>query len=331
MAATLKSSEGQDTLGRTQRNAPIPSTISKDAQDVFRCGLPVPEAAGGSLAERRVICDAAQAAFASAQLLAYGVTMRSERIAGVPVRIFEPRNLSRSLPPRLLINAHGGGFTKDSGSISENVPLVGLTGATVIAVLYRLAPEHPFPAALDDVVSVYMHLLSEQSAKSIGIYGTSAGAILAAQTIVRLQRLEKPIPAALGFFTGSADLSTAGDSEYFFPLIDDPRTVRNIFADYIGANDTTDPQLSPIYSDLRLFPPTLCICGTRDLMLSQTTRFHRALLRAGVDAQLAVFEAMPHSHWSYLELPESAEAFEIMAAFFTSKMRARRVKLSRSK
>jgi len=75
--------------------------------------------------------------------------------------------------------------------------------------------------------------------------------------------------------------------------------------------------LSPLFADLAGLPPTLLIAGTRDILLSQTTIFHRALRKAGVPAELVVFEAMPHAHWSYLDIPESAEAFQAMADFFT--------------
>jgi acetyl esterase/lipase len=82
-----------------------------------------------------------------------------------------------------------------------------------------------------------------------------------------------------------------------------------------GAHDPKDPAMSPFYGDLRGLPPTLCITSTRDVLLSDTALFHRALLRAGVDAKLIVFEALPHAFWSYLDIPESDEAVGIMAHF----------------
>ena len=84
---------------------------------------------------------------------------------------------------------------------------------------------------------------------------------------------------------------------------------------YISGSDPHDPQLSPIYGDLRTFPPTLVMTSTRDILLSQSTILHRALVRAGVPAELMVFEAMPHAFWAYVDTPESTEAFEAMAAF----------------
>jgi len=78
--------------------------------------------------------------------------------------------------------------------------------------------------------------------------------------------------------------------------------------------------LSPLYADLRGMPPTLLLTSTRDLLLSGTTIFHRALLRAGNDTQLVVFEALPHAFWYHFELPETQECLEIMAKFFDQKL-----------
>jgi epsilon-lactone hydrolase len=88
-------------------------------------------------------------------------------------------------------------------------------------------------------------------------------------------------------------------------------------ADGVGSADPRDPVLSPLYSDLSGFPPTLFITSTRDVVLSATTILHRAFLRAGVDAQLIVFEALPHAFWHNPDLPESKEANKFMAGFFS--------------
>jgi acetyl esterase/lipase len=115
-------------------------------------------------------------------------------------------------------------------------------------------------------------------------------------------------------------LSRAGDSEFYFPPADDRHTLPQIVAPYIGSHDAKDPAMSPLFGDLSGLPPTLCVTSTRDLLLSQTVMFHRALLRAAVDARLVVYEGMPHAFWSYLDTPESNEAFEIMAAFLSAQI-----------
>jgi epsilon-lactone hydrolase len=218
-----------------------------------------------------------------------------------------------------LINFHGGGFILDSGSMSETIPIANLTKMKVIAVKYRLAPESPFPAAVDDAIAVYRELLKSYKPRNIGVYGTSAGAILTGEFAVKARQLGLPLPGLLGFFSGTADLNRAGDTESLLALqglVGNTEPVYEIIKAYISGHDKLDPVLSPIYADLKGFPPTLCMSGTRDSLLSGTSIFHRALLRAGVDSRLVVFEAMPHAHWNFLALPEAKEAFGIMADFF---------------
>ncbi|MBV8968344.1 MAG: alpha/beta hydrolase fold domain-containing protein, partial [Verrucomicrobia bacterium] len=222
---------------------------------------------------------------------------------------------------RVLINLHGGGFRVDSGSLSETIPIANLTGTKVISVLYRLSPENEFPAAVNDVVAVYKALLKTYKAGNIGVYGTSAGAALTAEVAAELRKLNLPLPGVLGIFAGGGDLSQAGDSESLFDLEGlseqmDPPKPRQLDREYIGSTDPKDPVLSPLYGDLNGFPPTLFISSTRDLALSDTVILHRAFLRAGVDAQLVVFEALWHAFWNDPELPESREAVRLMAAFF---------------
>jgi len=246
------------------------------------------------------------------------VAMQDSFIAGIPVRVFTPARVPLQSRSSVLLNLHGGGFTVDAGSVTENAPIAAYTGLRVVAVRYRLSPEHTFPAAVDDAEAVYRALLAEHTADRIGLYGTSAGACLCAQLLVRLRENAEPLPRAFGFFTGTADLSRSGDSEFFFRPIGDPTLIEEQFSAYLKDSDRLSPRVSPIFSNLEGFPPTLCIAGTRDFMLSQTSIFHRALLGAGVDARLLVFEAMPHAHWIYLDLPESDQAFRAMAGFFRS-------------
>jgi len=90
--------------------------------------------------------------------------------------------------------------------------------------------------------------------------------------------------------------------------------------EYVAKTDRRDPVVSPLFSDLRGMPSTLLVTSTRDLLLSDTAIFHRALLGAGVDAQLAVFEALPHAFWYHFQLPETKEAIQLMAKFFDEKV-----------
>jgi monoterpene epsilon-lactone hydrolase len=305
-------------LPEVLRRAPIPRTISDDAVSALRRSAIQP--AEGDLESQRAVCARVQRELGAIQLARYGVDMTEDEIAGVPVRILTPRPPAAVRTGMVLLNLHGGGFTQDAGSITENAPLAGLSGMKVVAARYRLAPEHPYPAAVDDAEAVYDALAAEVPAGRIGVYGTSAGAILAAQLMVRLHRNGKPLPGALGFFTGSADLSRLGDTEHLFRRFDDGRQGSDIFRLYTGDQSRTDPQVSPLFGPLESFPPTLCLAGTRDFMLSQTTILHRALLAAGVPAELIVYEAMLHAHWIYQDIPEAREAFGHMADFFRRRL-----------
>jgi epsilon-lactone hydrolase len=199
--------------------------------------------------------------------------------------------------------------------------MAGSVGTKVISVLYRLTSENRFPAAADDAVAVYKELLKTHKSADIGIYGTSAGGYLTAEVAAELRKLNLPLPAILGIFAGGGDASEPGDTEAIFDLGGlsepiDPSDLTKLDVAYIGSTDPKDPVLSPLYSDLRNYPPTLFISSTRDPELSSAAIFHRAFLRAGVDAQLVVFEAFPHAFWHEPTIPESKEADQLMAAFF---------------
>jgi acetyl esterase/lipase len=174
---------------------------------------------------------------------------------------------------------------------------------------------------LDDAVAVYKELLKTYKPTHVGIYGTSAGAILTAEVTVKLKQLGLPLPAATGIFSGMGDFSQSGDSMAVYALngfsghLDPPKPGVRQLDSYAGNTDPKDPVLSPMYADLSGFPPTLFITSGRDLLLSGTTILHRAYLRAGVDAELVVFEALPHAFWNNPALPESKEADQIMARF----------------
>jgi epsilon-lactone hydrolase len=250
----------------------------------------------------------------------FGVDVTKGVMAGVPVK-FVRRATPDVSDKRLLINFHGGGFMVDSGSLTETIPIAGLTGIPVVTVFYRMAPEHPFPAAVNDALAVYSEALSQQSPMSIGIYGTSAGAILAMQLLARIKAEGLPMPAAAGFFSGSGDLAVPGDCEGFLPSILGERTAPDTLADYSVGTERTDPLLSPIYGDLSGLPPVLLMTSTRDQLLSQTVLMDLALRRAGVDVDLRVYEGMMHAFWAWIECPETEVALAAQADFFAKHLR----------
>lgn len=321
MALLASTAHAADTPARFNlMTVPAPETISPQARQVLTALAASPPGPATPVAQARQFSDAYQANFSAGQLKRYKVRMEEGVIAGVPVRIFYPPGRDSIKAGPLLVNLHGGGFIVDSGSLTENIPIAALTGLPVVAVLYRLAPEHPYPAAVDDAVAVYRDLLNGRSADQVGLYGTSAGAALTAQTTVRLRSLKVATPRAIGFFSGSADFSTIGESETTMPLPEGKTTLGELTAPFVAGHDVKDPAMSPIFADLAGFPPTLLITSTRDVLLSQTARFDRALRRQGAETELVVFEALPHAFWSYLDLPESDEAFATMADFFKKRL-----------
>jgi monoterpene epsilon-lactone hydrolase len=305
----------------------VPSTISLEAQK-WLSSLDLRHTKSGpeTLAERRARTDVWRAQDSAEARRIYPVNIEETHIARVRTDIITPLGTPEENRSRVLINLHGGGFNSDSGSLIEGVPIANLAKIKVVSVYYRLAPENPYPAAIDDVVAVYKELLKTYKPHDIGIFGTSAGAILTAETAVRLKQLGLPLPAALGIFSGLADFSNPGESRQIFTLTGlsgelqpvDPNHLPD--DDYVGKSNRKDPVLSPLFADLRGMPPTLLVTSTRDLLLSDTAIFHRALLRAGDDAQLVVFEALPHAFWYNFGLPETKEALELMARFFDEKV-----------
>jgi monoterpene epsilon-lactone hydrolase len=312
-----------DGTAHITRVVPMPRTISLEAQKWLE-SLNHLKYGPETLAERRAGLEKWLAVGTAEAKKHFPVNIKGETIAGVKTDMITPLEIPAANRGRVLINLHGGGFNGDSGSLVEGIPLCNLAKMKVVSVYYRLAPESPFPAAVDDVVAVYKELLKEHKAKNIGIYGTSAGGILSAEVAVKLKQSGLPLPGALGLFTMMADFSNPGDSVNLFTLNGFPGNLEphqtGTVSDYAGKTDLKDPVLSPLYADLKRMPPSLLVTSTRDLLLSGTTTFHRALLRAGNDAQLVVFEALPHAFWYHFDLPETQECLELMARFFDQKL-----------
>ncbi len=212
----------------------------------------------------------------------------------------------------------------NGGEASTGEAVLGAhySGMKAIAVDYRMAPDHPFPAAVDDAVAVWRAVIADRDPKSVGVFGTSAGGGLTLAMVMRLKDLGLPLPGALAPSTPWTDLTGASDSyavnaevDGIFSSFD---TVGRAMAGvYAGAAGLENPLVSPIFGDFAGFPPTILTTGTRDILLSDTVRAYRALRAAGVEARLEVHEAMSHAEYIYaFDSPESAVAFTDIAAFF---------------
>jgi monoterpene epsilon-lactone hydrolase len=314
-----------DGAAHIMRVVPMPSTVSPEAQE-WLASLTQKSNAPQTLEQRRTATDEWRKRDSDETRKIYPVNVEETSTAGVRTDIITPLTMPETNLGRVLINLHGGGFNSDSGSLIEGVPISNLTKIKVVSVYYRLAPENPFPAAVEDVVAVYKELLKTYKPHNIGIFGTSAGAILTAEVTSQLKQSGMPLPGALGMFSTLADYSRPTDSQQLFALDGfpgrlEPRDPNHQSEDpYVGSTDRKNPVLSPLFADLKGWPPSLLVSGTRDLLLSNTAMFHLALLHAGDDAQLVVFEAMPHAFWYHFQLPETKDALEMMAKFFDEKV-----------
>lgn len=310
------------------RVVPLPETISPEAQaTIIRRGKAgVAASQPATLAEQRERTDSRFKAMGDGWGKMFPNKLENTQLAGVPVRMVTPDGMPAKNKDKILLEIHGGGFYSDSGSYTETIPVAGLTKIRSIGVLYRMAPENPFPAGIDDVVAVYKELLKTYKPAQIAIYGTSAGAVMTAEVAARLKALHLPLPAALGVFSGFGDFDRFGDSQGIFGLggfsgiTQPPNPQQRPNQDYVGKTDRKDPILSPIYSDLHGLPPTLFISSERDALLSGTINLHRAFLDAGVDARLIVFDGLHHAFWYDPVLPESLKANQYMAAFFVQQL-----------
>ena len=254
----------------------------------------------------------------------FALNRTDEKIAGVHVFTYVPKTgIARQNDMRVLINLHGGGFSGCWPGCAEleSIPLSAMMGIKVVSVDYREGPEYKFPAASEDVASVYKDLLKTYPAKDIGIYGCSAGGMLTAMSLAWFQTHDLPTPGAVGIFCASAG-SFGGDASYIaFPLGEarvptaDPS--RNQLG-YLSGAKMTDPLVSPAVSEavLAKFPPTLLMTGTRDFAMSGTIHTDIQLTQAGVDSELHVWDGLFHGFFYNASVPESKEAFEIAAKFF---------------
>jgi acetyl esterase/lipase len=252
------------------------------------------------------------------------VKVEKTTIDGVRAYIVTPETIAPENRNRQLIHMHGGCYVLNPGEagLPEAIFMAGFGHIKVISVDYRMPPEAVFPAALDDGITVWKAALKTTDAKNMAIFGTSAGGALTLEMVLKAKELGLPLPAAIAPGTPMSDVTKVGDSFYTNAMLDNVLVSPDGFCDagakvYANGHDLKDPLLSPVYGDMKGFPPTILTSGTRDLLLSNTVRVHRRLRQAGVEAVLQVYEGMSHAHYIRDDTaPESKEAFEEIAGFF---------------
>jgi epsilon-lactone hydrolase len=265
----------------------------------------------------------------------YPVDVQEDRIAGVRVWTLAPKDgLVPKAPPRVLVSLHGGGFVYGRGrSIAqlEASPVAAIGKIKVIALDYRQAPFHEFPAATDDVEKVYRALLDEYLPGSIGLLGCSAGAALVAQALARFQTRKLPRPGAAGIFssfppTAPWPWGRRGDSRIWASgliprteLTDAEKSTATPVTWYMENAQPEDAEAYPGSFDevLAGFPPTLLLAGTREYSMSPAVAAHARLLKLGVDSSIYVMEGAWHgAHVFAVGTPEAHDAQANIARWF---------------
>lgn len=272
-------------------------------------------------AEWRAFIDASTGAMQAAMpglRAALGVTSETATIGGVRVFVLTPREIPPANRDRLLLHLHGGGFVLWPGEAGtgEAILMAALGGFKVVSVDYRMPPEAPAPAAMDDVIAVWRELVTTHDPRRMAIFGSSTGGGMTLSAVQRARDEGLPLPAAMAPGTPWADLSETGDSYLANEFTDGVLVswkgwLGRAALLYAAGRDLKHPSLSPIYGDMRGLPPAILTSGTRDLFLSNTVRTHRKLRQAGVEAVLQVFEGQ--SHAQFLNDPAAPETIEYHA------------------
>lgn len=294
---------------------PPPSTISPEAQAMLSTGAATPRAPWPdaldlpawrkAIAESEIMWEGV----ADPILAAAQATIETRDIDRVPCHIATPAGAD---PSRVYLYLHGGAFVFGGGKFAKAFAALNADklGIRTVSVDYRMPPDHPFPTAPDDCLAVYRELIKTVSPSRIVIGGSSAGGNLAAATTLMIRDQGLPLPAGVILLTPEVDLTESGDTFATNRELDVvlQGTLAQCNALYAAGRDLTHPYLSPLLADLNGFPPTLVQSGTRDLFLSNSVLIHRKLRSAGVDAELHVWEAMPHGSFGIIgNAPENAE------------------------
>jgi epsilon-lactone hydrolase len=248
---------------------------------------------------------------ASAQPLPAGVTVTAATLGGVPAAEITVDGVE---PRHIVLYFHGGVYVlEDAFQVAGLAAQVGRrTQAKVISVDYRLAPEHPYPAAVDDALAAYRALLAGGTAPSdIAFAGDSAGGGLAVATLVNARDHGLPLPAAAYLMSPYADLTLAG-ATMDTKAAADPLLSRALLqprvGDYTAGQDAALGLISPVFADLTGLPPLIIQAGTHEVLLDDAIRLARQAAIADVEVTLDITPGVPHVFQSFYQVLDEAAA-----------------------
>ena len=250
----------------------------------------------------------------------YQVDIQPMKIGNIYTESITPaEGISKKNTNRVLMNLHGGAIAigARTGGQLESIAVAATGKIKIIGVDYRMYPEHVFPAATDDAIAVYKELLKSYTPNNIGIYGYSDGAVLTAQTLVRLQREGLPKPGAVGMLCGAAIKSEEGDSNEMLARSDGELELLKSVS-YFKYEDYDNPLISPgkYPKILKQFPPSLLVSSTRDHFLSSVVFTHSQLVKLNVNNELHVYEGLGHCGFINQDVPEFVESNNVVVNFF---------------
>ncbi len=270
---------------------------------------------GATWAQRRLAMEAVQAQLA----LPKSVTVEATKAGGVKAAWIRP-STSEAADRAVILYLHGGGYVL--GSITTLREAIGrlavATNANMLGVDYRLAPENPFPAAVDDAAAAYRWLLSQGTpANRIIVAGDSAGGGLAVATLLRLRESGDPMPAGAVLLSPWVDLTSSGESlttrKDADPMVGEQGLVE--MANAYAAGRLHDSEASPLFAELSGLPPCLIHVGDAEVLLDDSLRLAQALRDAGGDAKVEVWDRMIHVFQAFPQLPEAAQSLERIGTF----------------
>jgi acetyl esterase/lipase len=237
---------------------------------------------------------------------------------------FDVADLSRPAsdhPSVIVLYLHGGGYLFGSPKTHRQV-LIAMAKAfqaPAYGLDYRLAPEHPFPAAVEDAAKAYQWLLTRHPEADIVLAGDSAGAGLAIATAVGVRDAGFRLPKAIVAFSPYSDLAVTGasvEANAKSCAMFTPRGIREAAAMYLAGADARDPRASPLYADLAGLPPMLLFASRHEILRDDTLRLAERASAAGVKVELVVRDRLPHVWPVFVTLlPEARDAFATVTAF----------------